>query len=162
MSRRADALAERIEQGAEALAAFAEGLSATEWQMVVPNEGRPVGVLLHHVAVLCPMLVDMAGALAEGKPITGMTWDHIHQMNAQHAQEQAAVGKEETIALLRSSSKAAAERVRAFIDEELDNGATVCLYADTPLTTQAFIEFHSIFHNYTHLASIKAALNGNA
>ena len=162
MSKRADALAERIEQGAEALIALAEGLSETEWNTVVPSEGRPVGVVLHHVGVLCPMLVDMAGGLAEGKPIAGMTWDHIHQANAQHAEEQAAVGKEETIALLRSSSKAAAERVRGFIDEELDNGATVCLYADTPLTTQAFIEFHSIFHNYTHLASIRAALNGNA
>jgi hypothetical protein len=162
MSRRADALAERIEQGAEALIALAEGLSEAEWNTVVTSEGRPVGVVLHHVGVLCPMLVDMAGGLAEGKPIAGMTWDHIHQANAQHAQEQTAVGKEETIALLRSSSQAAADRVRAFIDEELDNGATVCLYADTPLTTQAFIEFHSIFHNYTHLASIKAALSGNA
>lgn len=162
MSKRANVLAAQIEQGAEALAAFSESLSKAEWQTIVPNEGRPVGVVVHHVAVLCPMLVDMAGELAEGKPITGMTWDHVHQMNRQHAQEHAAVGQQETIALLRINSKAAAERVRGFIDEELDNGATVCLYADAPLTTQAFIEFHSIFHSYTHLASIQAALNGNA
>jgi hypothetical protein len=162
MSKRANALATLIEQGAETLAAFSESLSEVEWQTVVPNEGRPAGVVVHHVAVLCPMLVDMARGLAEGKPITGMTWDHVHQMNGQHAQEHAAVGQQETVALLRANSKAAAERVRGFIDEELDNGATVCLYADTPLTSQAFIEFHSILHNYAHLASIRAALSGKA
>ena len=37
MSKRANALAERIEQGAEALAGLAEGLSEAEWQRVVPR-----------------------------------------------------------------------------------------------------------------------------
>ena len=47
---RARALADRIEQGASALASFAEGLSDAEWNTMVPGDGRPVGVMVHHVA----------------------------------------------------------------------------------------------------------------
>ncbi|HMR65702.1 MAG TPA: hypothetical protein PKE64_16970 [Anaerolineae bacterium] len=49
MSKRADAIAERIEQGGEALAAFTESLSEAEWQTVIPDEERTVAVLVHHV-----------------------------------------------------------------------------------------------------------------
>ena len=83
MSKRANALAERIEQGAEALAALAEGLSEAEWQRVVPNEERTIAALVHHVAGACPILVDWARGLADGKPLTGVTWEAIAQMNAQ-------------------------------------------------------------------------------
>ena len=42
MNVRSNALAERIEQGAEALATLAEGLTAAEWQPAVANDQRPV------------------------------------------------------------------------------------------------------------------------
>ena len=45
MSRRAEALADRLEQGAQALAVLAESLSDAEWRMNVPKDGRPVGVI---------------------------------------------------------------------------------------------------------------------
>ena len=60
MNKRSNALAERIEQGAEALATFAEGLSGAEWQTVVPNDQRPVSVLVHHVADVYSLEVDLA------------------------------------------------------------------------------------------------------
>src|SRR5690242_3968144 len=42
MSRRAQVLAERLEQGAGALAKLAESLSDAEWRMKIPHDGRPV------------------------------------------------------------------------------------------------------------------------
>ena len=45
MSKRADAIADRIEQGGEALASFGESLSDAEWNTIVPNEERSAGVL---------------------------------------------------------------------------------------------------------------------
>src|SRR6185503_18293615 len=51
---RARALADRIEQGANALATFAEGLSDAEWNTAVPGDGRSVGVTVHHVANMYP------------------------------------------------------------------------------------------------------------
>jgi hypothetical protein len=162
MSKRAEAIADRIDQGTEALASFAESLSEAEWQTVVPNEGRTVAALVRHTADSFPFFIEWAGTLAEGKPITGVTWDIIDQMNAQHGQEHAAANKRETIDLLRTNSKTAADKVREFTDEELDNVATVCLYWDTPLSAQWLIEYHHIRHSYHHLDSIRAALNDSA
>jgi hypothetical protein len=160
MSKRAEAIADRIDQGTEALASFVEGLSEAEWQTVVLNEERTVAALVRHTADSFPYFIQWADTLAEGKPITGVTWDVIDQMNAQHGQEHAAANKQETIALLRASSKNAADKVRLFSDEELDNVGTVCLYWDTPLSAQWMIEYHHIRHSYHHLDSIRAALTG--
>jgi hypothetical protein len=160
MSKRADALADRIDQGTEALAGFAEGLSAAEWQTAVPNEERTVAALVRHTADSFPFFIQWADTLAEGNPIAGVTWDIIDQMNAQHGQEHAAANKQETIDQLRTNSKNAAEKVRQFSDDELDNVAPVCLYWDTPLSAQWMIEYHHIRHSYHHLDSIRAALKG--
>jgi len=82
----------------------------------------------------------------------------IDQMNAKHGQEHAAVGKQETLDLLRRNSKSAVDTVRAFTDAELDGAAAVSLNADAPLTAQFFIEDHALRHSYHHLSRIRAAL----
>lgn len=159
MSRRAHALAERIEQGAAALAAFAERLSDVEWQTAIPGDGRTVGVVVHHVASVYPLEIELARKLASGEAITGVTWNAVAQMNAQHAHDHAAVARHETVDLLRRNSKAAADAVRALTDDELDRAAPVSLNADAPLTAQFFIEDHALRHSFHHLGRIRAALN---
>ena len=159
MSNQANALAERIELGAAVLADLAESLSDAEWQTIVPNDQRTVGVLVHHVANMYPLEIDLVQQLATGKPIVGVTWDAVDQINAQHAEEHATVSKQETIQLLRDNSKSAADKVRKLTDEQLNNAETVSLYADAPLTAQFFIEDHPLRHSFHHLANIRAALN---
>ena len=158
MSERADALAQRIEQGAQTLAAYAQGLSDTQWRTTVPPDGRQVGVIIHHVASVYPIEIHLATEIASGKPVTGVTWDAVAEMNAKHADEHAGVGKQDTIELLRRNSHSAAEAVRAFTDEQLDRAAPVSLNADAPLTTQFLIEDHALRHSWHHLAKIKAVL----
>ena len=158
MSRRAQALADRLEQGALALAGFAEGLSDAEWRTAVPKDGRTVGVIVHHVASVYPLEVQLAQRIAAGTPVAGVTWAVVAHMNAEHAQQHGAVGKAEALALLRSNSKAAADTVRAFSDEQLDAAATVSLNADAPLTAQFLIEDHALRHSFHHLAGIRAAV----
>lgn len=158
MSRRTDALAERIEQGARALAAFAQGVSEAEWRAVVPPDGRTVGVMVHHVASVYSIEIDLARQIASGKAIAGLTWDAVAELNARHANEHAAAGRQETIELLRRNSKTAADAVRAFTDEELDRSAPVSLNADAPLTAQFVIEDHALRHSFHHLAKMRAAL----
>ena len=46
MNQRAQALADRIEKGADALAAFARTLSPAEWKVPVPKDGRTIGVIV--------------------------------------------------------------------------------------------------------------------
>jgi len=157
MSKRTNALADRLEQGARALAAFASALTDVEWQTRVPKDGRKVGVIVHHVATVYPLEIQLAHAIAEGNPV-GVTWDAVHKMNAGHAKENDAVTKEATLELLRRYSAEAAAAIRALSDEELDQAAPVSLNSDAPLTCQFFLEAHAIGHSYHHLARIRAAL----
>ena len=161
MNHRAQALADRIEQGADALAAFARTLSPAEWTTPVPKDGRPIGVVVHHVANMYPLEIQLAQTLAAGKPIAGVTWDAVHQVNAQHAREHAAVEKAEALDLLQRNSRDAAAAVRTMSDEALDRAAPVSLNADAPLTCQFFVEDHALRHSFHHLARIRAALGGS-
>ncbi len=158
MSQRAEALAERIEQGARALGTLAEGLSDAEWRTPVPPDGLSVGVMIHHVASMYPLEIDLARQLADGKAIAGVTWNDVADINAKHAREHRAVPKGDALNLLRRNAQAAAEAVRRFTDDQLDRAATVSLDADAPLTAQFFIEDHALRHSFHHLAKIRAAL----
>jgi hypothetical protein len=162
MSRRTEALAARLEQGARELATLAGGLTAGQWQIRVPGDGRTIGVLVHHVAGMYPLEIQLARQLAAGEPISGLSWDDVHALNAKHAREMAEVTKPAALALLQANSAAAAEAIRALSDEQLDRAATVSLNADAPLTCQFFLEDHAVRHSYHHLARIRAALAAGA
>lgn len=161
-STRANALAERLEHGARALETLASALTDTQWQTRIPGDGRKVGVVVHHVASMYPLEIQLALALAEGNPITGVTWEAVHAINATHAKENDAVTKEAALDLLRRNSEAAAAAIRALGDAALDRAATVSLNADAPLTCQFFLEDHAVRHSYHHLARLRAALKATA
>lgn len=155
---RANALADRLEEGARALASFASSLTDAEWNSTVPKDGRKIGVIVHHVASVYPIEVELAQTLAAGKPVTGVTMDGIHQMNAGHASDHDAVTREAALDLLRRNSEAAAAAIRALSDEELDRAAPASLYADAPITCQFMLEDHAVRHSYHHLARIQKTL----
>ena len=160
MSRRSEALADRIEEGANGLAVFAGGLSDNEWQTPVPGSGRdsrPVGIAVHHVASVYPIEIDLARGIAAGNAVD-VTWEAVADLNANHAKDNANVSKADAIALLKQNSKAAADAVRAFTDEQLDTAAPFGLSFGAPVTAQFVLEDHAVRHSWHHLARIKAAL----
>ena len=158
-SPRAEALAERLERGAQELAAFASCLTAAQWQMPVPGDGRTIGVIVHHVASVYPVEIQLAQKLASGQPIVGVMWPVIHAMNAAHARQHAKVSKIEALHLLEHHSRAAAASIRALSDDALAQAAQVSLYGDAPLTCQFMLEDHAVRHSYHHLARLQAALS---
>ena len=158
---RAESLANRIEEGAANLAAFAEGLSEEEWRTPVPenwNGGRSVGVIVHHVASVYPIEIDLARTIASGKAVTDVTWKVVAELNAKHAHDQAGVTKAAALELLRRNSREAAAAVRAFTDDELDRAAPFSLSYGAPVTAQFVIEDHALRHSWHHLARIRTAL----
>lgn len=160
--RRAGALAERILEGAALLAAFAEGLSEEEWRAPVSaHDGRSVGVVVHHVASVYPIEIELARTIARGKAVTDVTWEAVAEMNARHAYEQMDVTKADALELLRLNSLAAAAAVRAFTDDELDQSAPFSLSFGAPVTAQFVIEDHPLRHSWHHLARIRKAVGGN-
>jgi len=161
MNHRAELLADRIEEGAAGLAAFAAGLSEAEWGAPGSPNGsdrRSVGVIMHHVASMYPIEIDAARAIASGKAVTDVTWEVVAQLNAKHARENADVTKAAAFDLLRRNSRDAAAVVRAFTDDELDRAAPFSLSFGAPMTAQFVIEDHALRHSWHHLARIRAAL----
>jgi hypothetical protein len=159
MIRRAESLAARIEQGAADLATFAEGLSDAEWGTPTsPTDRRTVGQIVNHVALVYPIEVDLARAIASGNVVTDVTWQVVAELNAGHAREHAQVTKAEALELLRTNSREAADSVRAFKDEELDRAAPFSLAFGAPVTAQFVVEDHAVRHSWHHLARIRTAV----
>ena len=154
----ANALADRLEQGAQALIAFAGSLTDAEWRTPFPKDGRTVGVIVHHVASVYPIEIQLAQVLASGQTIKDVTSADIDAMNAKHASENPSVTREEAIELIRRNSAEAAAAIRALTDEQLSSAAPVSLYGDAPLTCQFFLEDHAVRHSYPHLARLKRLL----
>ena len=158
-SRRAQELADRIEEGAAGLAAFAEQLTDDDWKTPTnAHDRRPVGVVVHHVASVYPIEIELARAIASGKAVTDVTWEVVAKLNADHARENAGMTKADTLDLLRRNSRMAAEAVRNLSDEELDRAARFSLSYGAPVTAQFVIEDHPLRHSWHHLAKIREAV----
>src|SRR4026209_1307011 len=137
MSQRSNALAERLEQGARALADLANTPTDAEWQAAGATDRRKIGALVHHAATMYPREIGLAQTLAAGKPIAGLSWDAVHEINAGHAKERDAVTKAEALDLLRRNSAEAAAAIRALSDAELDRAAPLPPNPDPPPTRPA-------------------------
>jgi DinB family protein len=158
-SRRANKLADRIEEGAANLASFVESLSASEWRTPMsPTDRRSVGVIVHHVASVYPIEIDLARKIASGHAVTDVTWDAVAAINSKHAADHADVTKEAALELLRRNSRDATDAVRESTDEELDTAAPFSLSFGAPVTAQFVVEDHAVRHSWHHLARIRAAL----
>jgi len=60
------------------LVAFADGLSEAEWQTPVsPTDRRSIGVILHHVASMYPIEIEVARAIAGGNAVIDVTWEVV-------------------------------------------------------------------------------------
>jgi hypothetical protein len=155
---RAQALAAILERGARALLTFAESLTDAEWQSRVPKDGRKVGVVVHHVASIYPLEIELAQKLAAGGVIDDVTWDDVHALNAAHARDNDSVTRSEALTLLRANSASAAAAIRAIRDADLDRVAPNSLYGGAPLTCQFMLEDHAVRHAFHHLAKVRGAL----
>jgi hypothetical protein len=159
MSSRAELLASRIEEGSAGLAAFAEGLSDAEWGIPTsPTDRRTVGQIVNHVALVYPIEVDLARAVAGGNAVTDVTWEVVANLNAGHARDHAKVTKAEALDLLRKNSREAAAAVRGFTNEQLDQAAPFSLSYGAPVTAQFVLEDHAVRHSWHHLARLRTAV----
>jgi len=158
MGTRSEVLAARLEQGVRELTALARTLTDEQWKTKIPHDGRTVGVVVHHVGTMYPVEIELAQKLGAGQAVEGVTWDAVHEINANHAREHAACTKEEAIALVEKNSAAAAAAVRALSDEQLDNFAGLSLNSDGPRTCQFMLEDHAVGHAWHRLLKIRRAL----
>lgn len=160
MSTRSIALAARLEEGARALAEFAAGLTEAQWRQPVPGDGRTIGVIVHHVASMYPIEIQLAQRMAGGEAVVGVTWDDVDAINASHAQQFADVTRGEALALLERNATEAAAAIRAMTDTQLDSAVPLSLNDNVLLTTQFMLEDHAVRHSSHHLTILRATVAG--
>src|SRR5206468_11008565 len=129
-----------------------EEIYETEWQLqVTTTNHRSVSGIVHHIASMYPIEIDVGRAVASGNAVTDVSWDAVAQINAKHVQDQASATKAATLELLRKNSREAAAAVRALTDAELDQAAPFSLSFGAPMTAQFVIEDHALRHSWHHL-----------
>jgi hypothetical protein len=155
MSKRAEELANRLEQGIAQLSNYVESLDPQQWAAPLAQDGRSIGVVVHHVAWIFQIEMQIAEGILSGQPVEGLTWGVVAGVNANHAAEFAQPDRMATLALLRHNSAAAAAAIRVMTDAQLDLAVPNSLYGGAPLTLQFWLEDHPVSHSYKHLAEIK-------
>lgn len=157
MSERAMELARRFEQISDEAIALVEGCNEAQWAMICPEEGWPIGVVAHHIAVAMPVASRWVSRVAVGRAIP-TTRAMIDQLNDGHAEQSAAATRDETLTLLRTNSAQAAENVRGLNDEQLAQTAEVGPADGRELTAEQVIKFILIHHPKDHVASMRKTL----
>jgi hypothetical protein len=152
---RANALADRLEQGARALAAFASGLSDEQWQTRVPKDGRKVGVTVHHVASV--LIEIQPRAVLAGGIRSRRAWDASTMKPG--TPKRTTPSRKRRRWICSSATARQPRRQSALSDEALDRAAPASLYSEAPITCQFMLEDHAVRHSYHHLARLRAALN---
>lgn len=158
MSERAAALATTFEQANDALIAAVEGCTDEQVRQICDAEGWSIAVAGHHVAASYGSLGGLAQLLAKGQELPAITMDMIHAANAQHAEEFASIGRDETLAELRTQGADAAALVRGLTDEQLDRSAPMAFASGASWSTADIIERILIGHPLDHAKSIQATI----
>ena len=158
MSERATALATAFEHANDALIAVIEGCTDDQVQKVCEAVGWSVAVAAHHVAASHASLGGLVHLLANNLEMPAITMEMIDAGNAEHAKQFASVGREETVAELRTQGAAAAAAVRGLTDEQLDRSAPMAFAGGASWSTADIIERILIGHPLEHAESIKATI----
>lgn len=144
------------------LLAFVECCGAEQWRAICPDEGRSVGVLLHHVALGYAVETDLIKAVANDQPLPAIyaDWAEVDRFNAAHAERHHNCTKQETVALLQQHATATAEYIRGLSEAELCRTASIPVLAPwfgDAVSARQLIEGLLPGHIQMHLAAMKAA-----
>jgi hypothetical protein len=158
---RAAKYADQFEAAQDEFIRVIESLTDQQWRLIGRNfpqrineedEGRPVGVIAHHVAINGDFIIGRIQGMLAGLPLTAVDFKAV---NHQHAEKNATVTKNEVLRALRESKPRLAAAVRAIPDSQLDQ------LRDTPvgpMSAAQRIERVLIGHMKQHQGSIEAAI----
>ena len=155
-------LAEQYEAAHDEFVRLVESLDDDQWHLAGKNfpqridnedEGRPVGVLAHHVATNGDWITERIQTMLAGGPLAPV---NMRAINSEHARSNANVTKDEVLRLLRASKGRIANAVRAIPDDQLD------IQRSTPagsMSAAERVEKVLIGHMKQHQGSIEAAFD---
>lgn len=155
-------LLSQIDGATAATAELIKACTTEQWQMIVNDEERSVGVVCHHIGYAYPFVVDWALKLARGEGVPAVTYDDVHALNHQHAEGQAGVDPAAALALLEKNAAAAKEELGRLSDADLQTAAPFPLIGGKPITAQQMVQWFLINHAHNHLEAIHNSIGGNS
>lgn len=150
----------QVEEATAATTAMIEKCSPQDWQTVVAEEERNVGVVLHHIAYAIPFVVEWAINLAQGEGAPLISYDDVHALNHQHAEAQAEVDPAATVALLNTNTQAAQEQIGQLSDADLQVTASFPLIGGQDISVQQMVQWFLVNHAHNHLEAVEKTLGG--
>jgi DinB family protein len=155
-------LAEQYEAAHDEFVHLVESLDDSQWHLIGKNfpvridnedEGRPLGVIAHHVATNGDWITERIQTMLAGGPLAPV---NQREVNAEHARSNAGVTKDEVLRLMRASRARIANAVRAIPDDQLDIQRST---PAGPMSAAERVEKVLIGHMKQHQGSIEAAIN---
>lgn len=158
---RSDQFAQQFEAAQDEFIRLVESLSEEQWHLSGKNfpqrindedEGRPVGVIAHHVATNGDYITERIQTMLAGGPLAPV---NQRAVNAEHARSHAGVTRDDVLRLLRASRSRIANAVRAIPDDQLDIERST---PAGPMSAAQRVERVLIGHLKQHQGSIEAAI----
>ncbi len=158
---RSDQYARQFESAQDEFIRLVESLNDEQWHLAGKNfpqrindedEGRPVGVIAHHVATNGDYITERIQTMLAGGPLAPV---NIRAVNAEHARSHASVTKDEVLRLLRASKGRIANAVRSIPDDQLDIQRST---PAGPMSAAERVEKVLIGHMKQHQGSIEGAI----
>ena len=158
---RADQYAQQFEAAQDDFIRLIESLNDEQWHLAGKNfpqrmndedEGRPVGVIAHHVASNGDYITERIQTMLAGGPLAPI---NQRAVNAEHARSHAGVTKDEVLRILRASKGRIANAVRSIPDDQLDIERST---PAGPMSAAARVERVLIGHLKQHQGSIEEAI----
>jgi hypothetical protein len=158
---RSNQYAEEFEAAQDEFIRLVESLSDEQWHLAGKNfpqrindedEGRPVGVIAHHVATNGDYITERIQTMLAGGPLAPI---NQRAVNAEHARSHAGVTRDDVLRLLRASRNRIANAVRAIPDDQLDIERST---PAGPMSAAQRVERVLIGHLKQHQGSIEAAI----
>ena len=158
---RSDQYAQQFEAAQDEFIRLVESLNDEQWHLNGKNfpqrindedEGRPVGVIAHHVATNGDYITERIQTMLAGGPLAPV---NQRAVNAEHARSHSGVTKDEVLRLLRATKGRIANAVRSIPDDQLDIERST---PAGPMSAAQRVERVLIGHLKQHQGSIEGAI----
>jgi hypothetical protein len=160
-SSRAEAVAERFSDAAEAFISGVASLDEAAWSKPVPGGEWTPGVLVAHVAWAWEAEMVEFRRIAEGLPKDEWTQAWLDEQNAIHAARNAGIGRDEALERARTAAANGATLIRSSSDDELDRRGRH-MSGEPAHSVEEWIDTCLIGHARAHLREVLGPETGLA
>ncbi|MCB9157033.1 MAG: DinB family protein [Caldilineaceae bacterium] len=147
----------KFESLSQEMQTFVQDCAPAEWGKITTGEQWPIGVAARHIAGGHWGLIGLIKLIVDGEPLPELTFDAVHQGNAQHAADYADCTKAEVLELLQTNAAAAISYLQERNEEEMARTAYLNLF-DSEVSASGLFTAFFIDSAQAHLQSMKDAI----